>query len=157
MTGKIVTMSAAYNDDGIDGAIDLQNSNIVGLNSIYTQDKANDASEGLQFYRRKTGSGANTKRYYDSLWITDGAIYFAPDRMQSDSGATVSADGSQKVARLPIYYSTTDLLKAADDDGLLTTVAASTLSVRNSVLWDGWRVSVGSVGNDSGTLYFIGG
>lgn len=59
------------------GGIILNNSDIWGLNAIYTSGLANAATEGYQFKR--------TNGNYDSLWCKDGVFYFSPNG-NSDSG-----------------------------------------------------------------------
>lgn len=58
------------------GGIILNNSDIWGLNAIYTSDLAEDAKEGYQF-KRSNGN-------YDSLWCKDGVFYFSPNGNATD-------------------------------------------------------------------------
>ena len=59
--------------------INMQNSDIVGINAMYTQDNAEDGGEGLQFSR---GNG-----YYDSIWASGGVLYFSPNGNLNRSGS----------------------------------------------------------------------
>ena len=90
MTGKITAQPGQYTDDNVSCAINMNNSNIIGLNSIYTADASDGASEGIHFYRDAT--------HVDTLWMAGGALYFVPNRAL---GTSTSAADSQKVARLP--------------------------------------------------------
>ena len=122
MTGVINTAGNLYTDDGITGAIDLKNSNIVGLNAIYTKDASESATEGINFYR----SSDESNIYYDTLWIASGNIYFVPNRTV---GAQTSAANSQKVTRLPASITDNQIVLTNGTDGLLKTSAASSITV----------------------------
>ena len=50
----------------------MNNSNITGLNAIYTADLAEEASEGINFYRSSVA--------VDSFYANNGKLYFAPGR-----------------------------------------------------------------------------
>lgn len=56
---------------GGNGALDMNNSDITGCNSIYFADESGAADEGIQFYR----DGTNT----DSIWANGGNLYFTPN------------------------------------------------------------------------------
>ena len=71
LTGVLNTPSNLYTD-AYDGAINLNNSNIYGVNSIYTSDVAEGASEGFHFYRDET--------HVDTLWGASGNLYYVPNR-----------------------------------------------------------------------------
>lgn len=68
-TGDILTVKA-HQYTGLYG-INMQNSNIVNLNAIFTSDVANDPTEGIQF-KRSNGN-------FDSIWASDGVLHFSPD------------------------------------------------------------------------------
>jgi hypothetical protein len=57
----------------------MQNSDIVGINALYTADSAEDGCEGLQFSR---GNG-----YYDSVWASGGVLYFSPNGNLNRAGS----------------------------------------------------------------------
>ena len=57
------------------GGFVMNNSDIWGLNAIYTADLANGASEGYQFKR--------TDGNYDSIWCADGTFYFSPNGLDT--------------------------------------------------------------------------
>ena len=122
MSGKLTTQANQYTDDGSNGAIDLRNSNIVGLNSIYTADAAESASEGIHFYR----STANDVKYYDSLWMNSGSILFVPNRA---AGTNTSAGDSRKVAILPASITDSQVVLTDGTNGYVKTAAASSLTV----------------------------
>jgi len=50
----------------------MNNSNIYGLNAIYTADAAEGAAEGFNFYRDAT--------HVDTLWVASGNLLFVPNR-----------------------------------------------------------------------------
>ena len=64
--------------DATQYAIDMNNSNIVGVNGIYMNDAADGITEGVHFYRSATT--------YDSLWAASGKLYFTPNRPLSGAG-----------------------------------------------------------------------
>ena len=62
-----------------DYGINLNNSDIIGINAMYTQDLADSGTEGLQFSR---GNG-----YFDSIWANLGTLYFSPNGNLNGSGS----------------------------------------------------------------------
>lgn len=54
MTGVLKAYAGQYTDNYTTCGIDMQNSDIVGLNSIYTADASDNAGEGIHFYRDST-------------------------------------------------------------------------------------------------------
>lgn len=87
MTG-VLTLKGAQYEDSYSGALNANNSNIYNLNSIYTADAADAASEGIHFYRDTT--------HVDTLWVSGGNIMFVPNRAL---GTSTTAANSQKVGR----------------------------------------------------------
>lgn len=67
--------------------IDLNNSDVVGLNGLYFEDAADSAGEGINFYR---ASGT-----WDRLYAYGGVLYFAPNQ------ATATHPGT----RYTVYHS----------------------------------------------------
>lgn len=61
-----------YSDALSSGALNLNNSNIYGVNSIIMADLADSAAEGIQWYRDST--------HADSIWVKNGVMYFTPNR-----------------------------------------------------------------------------
>jgi hypothetical protein len=53
MTGVLTAKGNMY-EDAYNGALNMNNSDIYGLNSIYTCDVADGAAEGIHFYRDST-------------------------------------------------------------------------------------------------------
>lgn len=88
MTGVLKAYAGQYTDDYTTCGINMQNSDIVGLNSIYTADSADGAGEGIHFYRDST--------HVDTLWMNGGDILFVPNRAL---GTNTSKANSQKVGR----------------------------------------------------------
>ena len=88
MTGVLKAYANQYTDDYTTCGINMQNSDIVGLNSIYTVDSADNAGEGIHFYRDST--------HVDTLWINGGDILFVPNRVL---GTGTTKANSQKVGR----------------------------------------------------------
>jgi hypothetical protein len=72
LTDMLYLKANQYTDDGVSGALNLQNSNIIKVNSIYTADLSNNSTEGIHFY--------NTETTVDSLWAASGVLYFTPNR-----------------------------------------------------------------------------
>lgn len=62
----------AYSDTLSSGALNLNNSNIYGVNSIIMADLADSAAEGIQWYRDAT--------HTDTMWVKNGVMYFTPNR-----------------------------------------------------------------------------
>lgn len=72
LTGHLITGSSLYQTlDTPKYGINLNNSDIIGTNSIYFYDKADGASEGLRFYRDGTK--------WDTLTAASGVVYFNPN------------------------------------------------------------------------------
>ena len=74
LTGPLTLQANRYSGNY---ALNLQNSNIIGVNSIIMRDVADDPGEGIQFVR----SNSN----YDSIWCKDGVFYFSPNGTYSSS------------------------------------------------------------------------
>lgn len=75
--GRLTVAAGAYAGNY---GINMANSDIVGINALFTADLANDGTEGLQFKR--------TNGNYDSIWAADGTLYFSPN------GNNASRNGS---------------------------------------------------------------
>lgn len=71
MTGVLSLLANQYTD-GYNGALNCNNSDIYGLNSIYTADLSGTQAEGIHFYR--------TASTVDTFRIKNGVMYFAPNR-----------------------------------------------------------------------------
>lgn len=84
MTGALTLKSGLYTDSYSAGALHMGNSNIDGINSLYTADYADDMAEGIHFYRDST--------HVDSLTASGGTLYFMPNRMVGGGGAFSNAN-----------------------------------------------------------------
>lgn len=71
MTG-VLTAKANMYEDAYNGALNMANSDIYGLNSIYTADLSDGQAEGIHFYRTSTT--------VDTFRISNGVMYFVPNR-----------------------------------------------------------------------------
>jgi hypothetical protein len=71
LKGILSTIANSY-ADSYSGALNLNNSNIYGVNSLIFADLADAAAEGIQFYRDSTS--------VDSLWGSNGVLYWTPNR-----------------------------------------------------------------------------
>lgn len=67
-----------YTDSAGTGSLNLNNSDIYGVNSIKFADLSDSAAEGLQWYRDST--------HVDSIWVKSGVIYFTPNREWGKQG-----------------------------------------------------------------------
>lgn len=79
MTGTLTMQASQYADD-YTGALNMNNSNIYGVNSIYTSDDAGSATEGISFYRTATT--------VDTIHAHSGVLYFTPNRTLGTSGTS---------------------------------------------------------------------
>lgn len=89
MTGVLKAKGSVYEDNAGAGALDMQNSNIINVNSIYTSDTSDNASEGIHFC-----NDAKTK--CDTIWANGGTLYFVPQR---SIGTGTSAANSERIVR----------------------------------------------------------
>lgn len=71
MTG-VLSLKANMYSDAYDGALNMNNSDIYNLNSIYTSDLAETSQEGFHFYRDAT--------HVDTIWVNNGVMRFSPNR-----------------------------------------------------------------------------
>lgn len=96
LTGTVTFNVGAngYADSYTSKGLNMGNSNITGLNSIYTADAADNASEGIHFYRDAT--------HVDTLWASGGELYFVPNRA---IGTGTTAANSNKVIHSGNYTS----------------------------------------------------
>lgn len=79
-TGVLHTIASKYTDNYTDAGLNLHNSNIVGVNSIYTADASENSQEGIHFYRDAT--------HVDTIWVAKGAMYFTPNRTIGSAGTS---------------------------------------------------------------------
>lgn len=79
MTGVLTVKKDQYTDS-YSGALNMNNSNIYGVNSIYTADASDNSQEGIHFYRSATT--------VDSLHAKAGVLYFTPNRTLGQVGTS---------------------------------------------------------------------
>ena len=98
-SGACITFA---NGNGATTALALTNSNISGVNAIYTADNAESGAEGIQFAR----SNGN----YDSIWASSGILYFSPNGNSTYStNYTVLTSGNYTSYCAPTSHSHTKL------------------------------------------------
>jgi len=76
-TGVMTAWGSQYTDSR-SGALNMNNSNIYGVNSVIFADKCDNSAEGLQWYRDTTT--------VDSVWVKDGVMYLTPNRTFGSTG-----------------------------------------------------------------------
>ena len=81
MTGILTAKGNMY-EDSYSGALNMNNSDIYGLNSIYTSDTSDSSQEGIHFYRDTT--------HVDSIHAKSGVLYFTPNRPLGETGTSYS-------------------------------------------------------------------
>lgn len=79
MTGVLNALANQYTD-GYTGALNMNNSNIYGVNSIYTADLSDNSQEGIHFYR--------TSNTVDTIYAQNGVLYFVPNRTIGSNGTS---------------------------------------------------------------------
>lgn len=72
LSGNLNLLVNQYTDTANTGSLNLNNSDIYGVNSIKFADLSDGAAEGLQWYRDAT--------HVDSFWVRNGVMYFTPNR-----------------------------------------------------------------------------
>lgn len=89
MTGVLTALGSQY-ADSYSGALNMNNSNIYGVNSIYTADTSDNAQKGIHFYRNATT--------VDTIYASSGNLYFVPNRTLGTNGTayTVYHTGNLK-------------------------------------------------------------
>lgn len=80
MGGMITAVGSQNSDSYSTGGLNMNNSDIIRLNSIYTADTAANAKEGIHFYRTSTT--------VDSVHANAGALYFTPNRTLGQAGTS---------------------------------------------------------------------
>ena len=81
MTG-VLNVKANQYEDAFAGALNMNNSNIYGVNSIYTSDTSDNSQEGIHFFRDTT--------HVDSIYAKSGVLYFTPNRALGTNGTSYS-------------------------------------------------------------------
>ena len=88
IVGFINMQTNRYFEANSEYALNLNNSDIVGLNGLYFLDNAENSGEGINFYRSATT--------FDTLRASGGVLYFAPNRTSGSAsdGYTVLHSGN---------------------------------------------------------------
>ena len=120
MTGTL-TLNGNQYTDAYGGALNANNSNIYGVNSIYTADASDNASEGIHFYRDAS--------HVDTLWMNGGDLLFTPNRALAGSSASTSKANSEKVARLPASITNNQFVLTDGTTGKLKTKALTSQDI----------------------------
>lgn len=79
MSGVLTAQGNVYTDS-YTGALNMNNSNIYGVNSIYTADASDNSQEGIHFYRSATT--------VDTIHAASGNFYFTPNRTLGQAGTS---------------------------------------------------------------------
>lgn len=98
LTGAINTPNDRYYANTGSYALNLNNSDIIGLNSLYWQDVCNDDTEGIHFMC--TNNNTDTLRGYD------GDLIWIPNHSKTASGTRYSILGTHNTKDYIIEYGT---------------------------------------------------
>lgn len=79
MTGGLTLPDSKYYGTNGEFGLNLNNSDIIGLNGLYWGDSSNDGSEGINFYRDSS--------HWDTLFAKSGKLYFNPNRANEDTSS----------------------------------------------------------------------
>lgn len=82
LTGALTLAGDKWYNSASAYALNLNNSDVIGVNSIYFNDLCDNAAEGIHFYRDAT--------HVDSLWVKQGTIYFNTYRSITSNDTTGS-------------------------------------------------------------------
>lgn len=95
-TGPIATKPNQYMENSLYG-LNMNNSDIVGINGLYFEDVADGSGEGLMFKRSDNN--------YDQLYAEDGKLYFTTGSTPSAFGVknTVLHSGNYSSYALPLH------------------------------------------------------
>lgn len=116
--------------------IDMNNSDMIGINGLYFQDAADSAGEGINFYRSSTT--------WDRLYAYGGVLYFAPNQ------ATATHPGN----RYTVYHSGNTVAVADGGTGASSAASARTnLGIAATSLYNGTLTS-GSITFNYGNYNF---
>lgn len=120
MTGVLALKGGMF-EDAYNGALNMQNSNIFGLNSIYTSDKSDSQAEGIHFYRDAT--------HVDTLRMMDGKLLFTPNRELGNTATEYEVIHSGTIGNQSVNYAKSagnaDTLDNIHASGLFTALANS--------------------------------
>ena len=120
MTGVLALKGGMF-EDAYNGALNMQNSDIFGLNSIYTSDKSDSQAEGIHFYRDAT--------HVDTLRMMDGKLLFTPNRELGKTATEYEVIHSGTIGNQSVNYAKSagnaDTLDNIHASGLFTALANS--------------------------------
>ena len=120
MTGVLALKGSMF-EDAYNGALNMQNSDIFGLNSIYTSDKSDSQAEGIHFYRDAT--------HVDTLRMMDGKLLFTPNRELGKTATEYEVIHSGTIGNQSVNYAKSagnaDTLDNIHASGLFTALANS--------------------------------
>lgn len=144
LTGLLNLQSGVYSDS-YTGALNMNNSNIYGLNSIYTADAADNAAEGIHFYRDST--------HVDTLWMSGGDLLFVPNRAL---GTSTSKADSQKVGRFTVNPTSGQVvITDGTTGGMKSSGYTIATSVPSGAVFTDTKNTAGST-QTSGDLFLVG-
>lgn len=116
--------------------IDMNNSDMIGINGLYFQDAADTAGEGINFYRSATT--------WDRLYAYGGVLYFAPNQVTATHPGT----------RYTVYHSGNTVAVADGGTGASSAASARTnLGIAATSLYNGTLTS-GSITFNYGNYNF---
>ncbi len=101
VNGKIILGSNRWNNAG--GAIDMGNSDIVKVNSIYYNDAADSNSEGTMWLKTGKTSGSLDNADYDNFKILDGMAYINGKPVLTDTQTQLWSGGVYMLDFQTIY------------------------------------------------------
>ena len=98
MTGPLTLSGNRYADNNQDCALNLMNSNIIGINSLYMSDTSNDAGEGIHF--------PNDNGKWDTIRAVGGQLLFNAQRSLNNNAGSQSQVQTVKGAKNTVAVNT---------------------------------------------------